>query len=117
MFALTPDVFVYLEKHFDDFVNKNQDNLLTCEYLLPDSIMDMIYEKYVQVKAIPTTARWYGVTYKEDTERSRFTGGNQKITQTQALNKLLVRNIPMSFMGKRRTLIAKLVFFYKRYMI
>ena len=68
MFALTPDVFVYLEKHFDDFVNKNQDNLLTCEYLLPDSIMDMIYEKYVQVKAIPTTARWYGVTYKEDTE-------------------------------------------------
>ena len=68
MFVLTPDVFAYLEKHFDDFVNKNQDNLLTCEYLLPDSIMDMIYEKYVQVKAIPTTARWYGVTYKEDTE-------------------------------------------------
>ena len=29
--------------------------------------------------------------YKEDTEISRFTGGNQKITQTQALNKLLVR--------------------------
>lgn len=29
--------------------------------------------------------------YKEDTEISRFTSGNQKITQTQALDKLLVR--------------------------
>lgn len=82
MFVLTPDVFAYLEKHFDDFVNKNQDNLLTCEYLLPDSIMDMIYEKYVQVKAIPTTARWYGVTYKEDT-------GNVK----QSIQKLIDEKI------------------------
>ncbi len=68
MFVFQPDVFEYLENHFYDFYQKNQEQLLTCEYLIPDSVMDMIRDKYAFVKAIPTFAKWYGVTYKEDTE-------------------------------------------------
>ena len=51
MFVFQPDVFEYLENHFYDFYQKNQEQLLTCEYLIPDSVMDMIRDKYAFVKA------------------------------------------------------------------
>lgn len=68
MFVFTESIFTYLEDKFKVFFDKNKDNLLTCEYLLPDVVSDEMNNKNVKVKVVNTTASWYGVTYKEDKE-------------------------------------------------
>lgn len=68
MFCFTKDIFDYLEKNLKPFFDKNKDNLLKCEYLIPDSVYGSIQEKIAKVYVIPTTAKWQGITYKEDKE-------------------------------------------------
>ena len=67
MLLFDPSVFEYIEKGFKDFLEKNKDNLEKCEYLIPDVLFDSINNNYSKCEIIPTTATWYGVTYKEDT--------------------------------------------------
>ena len=69
MFCFKDDLFPYLEKHLVEFFEKNKDNLEKCEYLIPDSVYNSVKEGRVRVRVIPTTARWQGITYKEDKER------------------------------------------------
>ena len=45
-----------------------QKHLMKCEYLIPDSVFNSVKEGRVRVRVIPTTAKWQGVTYKEDKE-------------------------------------------------
>ena len=68
MLLFTPSIFNYIEEHFQEFLDKNQDNLEKCEYLIPDILFRAIDEKYATCKVISTTATWYGVTYKEDAD-------------------------------------------------
>ena len=49
--------------------NKLIENLEKCEYLIPDSVYNSVKEGRVRVRVIPTTAKWQGITYKEDKER------------------------------------------------
>lgn len=63
----TPSFFSYLEKELKNFLEKNKENLSTCEFFMPDAIFAAIKEGYATVKVIPTNSTWYGVTYKEDT--------------------------------------------------
>jgi len=63
----TPTIFEYLEKLFPMFFEKNSDNLLTCEYLIPDVVSNLITCGEASMEVIKTSANWYGVTYKEDT--------------------------------------------------
>ena len=49
-------------------LEKNKDNILKCEYLIPDVLTDAIKENYANTVVLPTTAKWEGVTYKEDKE-------------------------------------------------
>ncbi len=67
-FAFTPDILDYLKDNFDEFLNSNKDNLDKCEYLLPESVFAKIKEENMKVRVVPTSAKWYGVTYKEDKE-------------------------------------------------
>ena len=69
MFCFKDDLFPYLDKHLVEFFEKNKDNLEKCEYLIPDSVYNSVKEGRVRVRVIPTTARWQGITYKEDKER------------------------------------------------
>lgn len=62
----TPSFFPYLEKKFHEFLKNNKDNPDTCEFFMPDAIFSSIKENYATVKVYPTTASWYGITYKED---------------------------------------------------
>ena len=78
MLCFFPNLFSYIEKHFSEFLNQNKENMLTCEYLIPDILTMAITENYALVKVIPTTAKWEGVTYKED-----------KDNVVRALNKLI----------------------------
>ena len=68
MFAFTPEIFSYLEKRFTKFLEDNKDNIEKCEYLIPDVVYEQIKNKMVQVEVLKTSAKWYGITYKEDKE-------------------------------------------------
>ena len=69
MLGFTPKLFDYLETKFVEFFDKNKDNKATCEYLIPDVVSELIEANKVQVKVLPTTAVWQGITYKEDKEK------------------------------------------------
>lgn len=62
----TPSIFNYIEEGFPEFFDNNKDNLLTAEYLIPDVLSNLIKNNKASTKVIPTSANWYGVTYKED---------------------------------------------------
>ena len=63
----TPSIFSYIEDGFPEFFDNNKDNLLTAEYLIPDVLGNLIKNNKASTEVIPTSANWYGVTYKEDT--------------------------------------------------
>lgn len=67
-FAFTKDILDYLKDNFSKFLDINKNNLEKCEYLLPDSVFAKMQEDNTKVRVVPTTAKWYGVTYKEDKE-------------------------------------------------
>ena len=64
-FGFTPRVFARLEKDFPIFLEKNKDNLLKCEYLIPDVVFDEIKDG-VKMHVLESTDKWLGVTYRED---------------------------------------------------
>lgn len=65
-FGFTPMLFKTLEERFSVFLEKNKENINTCEYLLPDVIQYMIDQKKCTMKVLKTPSVWHGVTYKED---------------------------------------------------
>ena len=46
----------------------NDIDLETCEFLMPDVLDKMIERKQANIKVLNTTAKWFGVTYKEDVD-------------------------------------------------
>ena len=69
MLLFNPSIFDYIESKFEGFLVKNNDNLEKCEFLIPDVLFESIDENFATCTVIPTTATWYGVTYKEDTPK------------------------------------------------
>ena len=55
-----------MEKDFREFLESGPD-LSTCEYFLP-TILDHMMKDGLEIKVLPTTSIWKGVTYKEDVE-------------------------------------------------
>ena len=68
MFAFTSDIMTYLDKKYKKFFDDNKNNLLTCEYLIPTVVSELINEGIVTCDVLSTSSVWYGVTYKEDKE-------------------------------------------------
>ena len=69
MFGFTAKLFDHLVEKFPIFFENNRDNLEKCEYLIPDVVSELIQDGKVKVQVIPTTARWQGITYKEDKDK------------------------------------------------
>jgi hypothetical protein len=63
--GFTPDVFQVTEKLFVEFVHKNENNPKS-EFFIPLIADYLIKNKLATFKVIPTDAKWFGVTYKED---------------------------------------------------
>lgn len=82
MLGFTKEIFNHLEEGLPKFLDDNKDNMLKCEYLIPDVVFNCIEKKQATVEVLPTTAKWYGVTYKED-----------KPSVVQAINDLVDNNI------------------------
>ena len=67
MFGLRKELIEFLEKDIPLFFDNMKDPLKD-EYLLPDVIDKYLKEKNIRMKVLETNAKWYGVTYKEDTD-------------------------------------------------
>lgn len=65
--GFTPDVFPITEQLFIDFVHQNEDKP-KAEFFIPLIADYLIKQKKANFKVIPTDAKWFGVTYKEDKE-------------------------------------------------
>ena len=66
-FGFMPSVLTKLEKIFvEDFPNRVKKNPLKYEALLPNHIGLLVDKGECQVKVLPTSSNWFGVTYKED---------------------------------------------------
>lgn len=66
MFVFTKDILNYLQEDFPKFLNENKDNILTCEYLIPSVVSNLINNGKASVKLLKTSSKWYGVTYAND---------------------------------------------------
>ncbi|MFN2456695.1 MAG: NDP-sugar synthase [Chitinophagaceae bacterium] len=60
-----PSIFPFLQTKFNDFLNQNISNP-KAEFLIPFVADQYIKERIGVIKVIPTSAQWFGVTYKED---------------------------------------------------
>ncbi len=67
MWGFTPDCFDYLETGFNEFL-KEKGRELKSEYYLPMLVDKLIKSGKKQVRVLASEDKWYGVTYKEDTQ-------------------------------------------------
>lgn len=68
MFGLQTSLFDYIKSDMPKFFKKHENDLSSCEYLLPEVLGDMLEKNLIKIKLIPTHAVWKGVTYREDLE-------------------------------------------------
>ncbi len=67
MWGFKPTIFDELEVQFKAFLDNLSDTKKQ-EFYIPSVVDTMIKEKGEKVVVLPTDERWYGVTYKEDTD-------------------------------------------------
>lgn len=66
VWASFPEFVEISEKYFENYLEKNKDDLMSAEYILADMIEELLEDKKAKVKVIPTDDEWIGITYKED---------------------------------------------------
>lgn len=68
MWGLTPEFIDYLHEGFVEFLTALTPEAVTNnkEYLLPTFIDSLLHRDLVSVKVLPTSGKWFGVTYAED---------------------------------------------------
>ena len=65
VWGFTPDLFDYLESMFIQFLTEDGDALKS-EYLIPSVVNNLIQTDIKSVHMLHSSAKWFGVTYKED---------------------------------------------------
>ena len=65
VWGFTPDLFFYLESMFIEFLEKEGKELKS-EYLIPSVVNTLIQSDQKSVQTLHSSAKWFGVTYKED---------------------------------------------------
>ena len=65
MWGFTPDVLDKLEARFIEFL---EDGLIApkSEFLIPTEIGEFLKRKQARIRVLPTTSRWFGMTFAED---------------------------------------------------
>ena len=66
MLGFNTSIFDYISDNFSKFLEENRDNILKCEYLIPDTVFDAMKNGFCSVKLLETSAKWQGITYRED---------------------------------------------------
>ena len=65
VWGFTPDLFDYLESMFIQFLTEDGDALKS-EYLIPSVVNNLIQTDIKSVHILHSSAKWFGITYKED---------------------------------------------------
>jgi UTP-glucose-1-phosphate uridylyltransferase len=65
LWGFHPSIFTHLEKLFKEFLAK-KGNEEKSEFYIPFVVDELIRNKIISSKVLPTKDRWFGVTYKED---------------------------------------------------
>ena len=66
MLGFNTSIFDYIEENFPKYLEAHKDDILKCEYLIPDTVFDAMKKGFARVKLLSTTAKWQGITYRED---------------------------------------------------
>lgn len=66
LWASFPEFIDMSEDYFIKYLEKNKENLDSCEYVLPEMIGELIKEIKADITILPTNDKWIGITYKED---------------------------------------------------
>jgi dTDP-glucose pyrophosphorylase len=66
--GFTPKIFVIARALFPDFVEQNHENP-KAEFFIPDLPDYMVKQGVAKFSVLPTDAKWFGVTYKEDKDQ------------------------------------------------
>jgi len=66
--AFTPAFFTGLNEQFESFLEARGGELKS-EFYLPEAVSEQVAQGLVTVEVRPTTASWFGVTYREDKPR------------------------------------------------
>lgn len=64
--GFTPNLFPELQEQFARFLVQNHSNQAAAEFFLPEVVNDLLKRHRATVKVLPTSERWFGVTYRED---------------------------------------------------
>ncbi len=64
-FGFHPSFINYCESYFGEFLDKSI-NEAKSEFFIPLVVDKVVKNGQVNVNVIPTSAQWFGVTYKED---------------------------------------------------
>jgi dTDP-glucose pyrophosphorylase len=65
IWGFTPLIFAHIEKQFSEFIRINVSNI-KAELYIPKIVNEIIKNGKGNVKILPATDKWFGVTYKED---------------------------------------------------
>jgi len=68
LFCLTRNLIDYIKSDITNFFTDETNDLLTCEYLLPNVVFASSLEEGKPVKVIETDSKYLGMTYREDVE-------------------------------------------------
>ena len=66
LWASFPEFIDMSEDYFIKYLEKNKENLDSCEYVLPEMIGELTKENKADITILPTNDKWIGITYKED---------------------------------------------------
>ncbi len=69
MFSFKKGFTEKLQTSFDNFLEAEKDNLATAEKILSSTLTEFILDGSISIEMHPTTATWYGMTYKEDKQK------------------------------------------------
>lgn len=68
--GFAPTLFEHLEQGFGQFLERHGQNF-EAEYFIPFAVNELVRTGKARVKYIPTTEKWFGVTYPEDIPQVR----------------------------------------------
>lgn len=69
MFSFKKGFTEKLQDSFDNFLEREKDNLAKAELILSQTLTEYILDGSISIEMHPTTATWYGMTYKEDKQK------------------------------------------------
>ena len=66
MLGFNISIFDYIAENFPKYLESHMEDIMKCEYLIPDTVEDAMKKGFCKVKLLSTTAKWQGITYRED---------------------------------------------------